>query len=516
MEGLPGLDQSCQQATGFVPAARCVPERREGAQDLVQPAVVGVLQQASAEGRESGAHDHAQVHVRGRRDDLVLQHPRGLVDHGQYRPVPCTGGIRDRARRRQAHLRIHGWIEPLLLAAFVPVEAEAPLPSRPPGLGQCDQGCRGRHPIAEFVRQNCPRVADNVDPDLVDEATGPHRHAEIGPDPVQRHDLAPFVEQVSGLVEARSQDSVHQESRPVPRDDGDLPETDHQGGDRLDRAGIGLFTPHDLDQGHAMDRVEEVHPPEPPGALQRRGHLADRQRRGIRRDHGFGPDGRLDLPEHRPLDVHAFDHGFHDQVRAPHTGVVEPARNQAHFPHRGAAAERPALHGAVEERARMGETSRHGLVTNVPHPHGDVVVCRQLGDSAPHLPGSDHRHPLHRRRAASVRPRPLAGPLTELKEEEQVPAHRRFQQRAHALGFQLQALGDRPPRALADDVQELQRGGVVAPGALQDLLARGPQDKRAPGGCPVEDAGHDPAPPPGSCRDDAPSARPSAPPFSSR
>jgi hypothetical protein len=56
---------------------------------------------------------------------------------------------------------------------------------------------------------------------------------------------------------------------------------------RGQRRVVGLGALDDLQQGHDRDRVEEVEADDPLGVVQVGGHLGDRQRGGVRREHAL-------------------------------------------------------------------------------------------------------------------------------------------------------------------------------------------------------------------------------------
>ena len=70
------------------------------------------------------------------------------------------------------------------------------------------------------------------------------------------------------------------------------------GGERGGQRGVvGLLALDDLEQRHHRDRVEEVEAHDPLRVLEVGGHLGDRQRRGVGRQHALGRDDLLDVRE---------------------------------------------------------------------------------------------------------------------------------------------------------------------------------------------------------------------------
>ena len=120
----------------------------------------------------------------------------------------------------------------------------------------------------------------NIDPDEVDESTGPHRPARA-----VRHRLVEILGRHAGLVE--DPDAVVQERDQDPVDDepGCVVAVDRLlagalgplvgGAHRLVRA---PRRPHDLDQRQQRRGVEEVHADDALRPFGRLGDLADRER----------------------------------------------------------------------------------------------------------------------------------------------------------------------------------------------------------------------------------------------
>jgi hypothetical protein len=106
-------------------------------------------------------------------------------------------------------------------------------------------------------------VAGDVQAHLVQQPEGAHGHAEAQQRLVHLGDGRALLEEESRLVQVRRQDPVDQEAGPVAHDDRRLPQPQRQGEDGGHRLVRRVLAPDDLHQGHAVDRVEEVHPGEP-------------------------------------------------------------------------------------------------------------------------------------------------------------------------------------------------------------------------------------------------------------
>ena len=64
------------------------------------------------------------------------------------------------------------------------------------------------------------------------------------------------------------------------------------------------------------------------GVGELRADLLDRQRRGVRREHGLGRDELLDLGEHLLLDAELFEDGLDDEVAVGVVGLVGRAGDE--------------------------------------------------------------------------------------------------------------------------------------------------------------------------------------------
>ena len=114
---------------------------------------------------------------------------------------------------------------------------------------------------------------------------------------------------------------VVDEDRPLAQFLADVP-------DGRERRVVRLGGPHDLEQRHQSDRVEEVHARNPLGPTQVGGHVGDREGRGVRREHALVAHQLLELCEHLLLHLELLEHGLEHQVAVGEAFVVRAPRDE--------------------------------------------------------------------------------------------------------------------------------------------------------------------------------------------
>src|SRR3954471_8212558 len=144
-----------------------------------------------------------------------------------------------------------------------------------------------------------------VEADEIDQLEGAHRM--IQPELQRLVDVArrgpAFHQHEERLVANARVDPCGDEARRLAHQHGLFPHRARHGFDRLERRRGALERLHDLDQFHAMHRVEEVHPGHARGIAQRAGHLGDAEGGGVRGNDRGRRGQLLDLLKERELQV---------------------------------------------------------------------------------------------------------------------------------------------------------------------------------------------------------------------
>jgi hypothetical protein len=96
-----------------------------------------------------------------------------------------------------------------------------------------------------------------------------------------------------------------------------------------DRLVAGLLAADDLDQPHLVHRREEVQADEALRSGAGGGQAADRQRRGVAREHAVRGQQRLGLARHLGLQRPVLEHRLDDQLAAVEGAGLDRGRDQA-------------------------------------------------------------------------------------------------------------------------------------------------------------------------------------------
>ena len=154
-------------------------------------------------------------------------------------------------------------------------------------------------------------------PDFVEQRHRPHRHAEVDHGLVERLDGVAFLEQEAGLVHVRPEDAVDDEAGAVVAVDDGLAELARESGDGDHGHVRGLLAADDLDERHAVDGIEEVHPDDVLGMLRPRRRCCVMGMVDVfvaKMAPGFRD--RFELGQHLALDVDVLDDRLDDDVGA--------------------------------------------------------------------------------------------------------------------------------------------------------------------------------------------------------
>src|SRR3954469_2817510 len=232
-----------------------------------------------------------------------------------------------------------------------------------------------------------------VEADEIDKLEGAHRM--IQPELQRLVDVArrghAFHQHEERLVANARVDPRGDEARRLADQHGLFPHAAGHGFDRLERGRCALECLDDLDQLHAMHRVEEVHPGHARGVAQRPGHLGDAEGGGVRRDDCGRRGQLLDLLKEGELQGDLLGRRFDDEV-APGQGVGEarrcgePAEDRIRIRGGGLAELVPFSHPRVDRGAALLDRS----VADVVHPRRVSAGDRRMRDPMPHRPRANY------------------------------------------------------------------------------------------------------------------------------
>ena len=331
---------------------------------------------------------------------------------------------------------------------------------------------RRRHDaIGERRPHHAAGVEGDVEADGVVERDRPHRHAEGRGGAVDRLDRRPLFEQQQRLVHVRQQHAVHEEAGAVVDDDRRLADPPCVGRGGGDRVVAGRAAADHFDQRHHAHRVEEVEAAELLGPREPAGEVADRNRRGVRAEHGVGGQLWLQAGVELALGLGVLVDRFDDEVGGGEFGVADGAVDQRRQRER---LRHVGPFGLLVE-AGLGEDALHaaadGLVRRVAERDGNAALDVRRRDPLPHDAGADDAD------RADVARRSLAGAdlLVEIAQEEDVEQRaidRRAEERRKAFGFHLAGGFDVDAGGAEHHLQRGERRRVVALGLTLDVGAR--------------------------------------------
>ena len=325
---------------------------------------VEVPERPAQERRKSEAEDGPHVPVPRRAQDAFLQAANHLVQEREHQPL--LGLVRvDRAPRGAVRQYRVDRLVHALPAAVVAVEAAGGLPALAPVAEQGGHRRRRRHALAERALHDARDTRRHVDADLVEQRAGPDRKAEVGHRAVERVDRGALLQHARRFVHVRGERAARVEAGPVPHHDHVLSHAPAEAGRGRHRERLGLGCHHHFEQRHLRHRREEVHAqhaPRPPAALR---DLADRDRRGVAREHGGLRDHALDLGQHAPLQLQVLEHRLDHQVGASEAAEVEARRDPVHALAHLAQRQASALAALVVDAARLLEPAPERLERGV-------------------------------------------------------------------------------------------------------------------------------------------------------
>ncbi len=151
-----------------------------------------------------------------------------------------------------------------------------------------------------------------------------------------------------------------------------------------------LRRPHDLDERHDGDRVEEVEADETLGVRERRADLLDRQRRRVGREDRVLGDDLLDLAEHLLLDADLLEHRLDDEVAVRVLGLVGRAVHERAQPVGGVAVEAALRLELADLVVDVRQALVDARLVEVGDEHRHLQLAQeQQRELARHEPGAD-------------------------------------------------------------------------------------------------------------------------------
>src|SRR3954469_20135491 len=170
--------------------------------------------------------------------------------------------------------------------------------------------------VAERLVQVLGHVQDGVEAQHVGEEERAHRHGARLLDHLVHvlHVEALLVHRLPDLGGRGVEDAVHDEAGRLAAADRLLLDLLGEVVGGLHRLLGRLEALDHLDQAHHRGGVEEVEADDAVGPARGLGHLADRQRAGVRAENRVARRHLVELGEHRLLDVHPLRHGLDHEV----------------------------------------------------------------------------------------------------------------------------------------------------------------------------------------------------------
>ena len=244
----------------------------------------------------------------------------------------------------------------------------------------------------------------------------------------------------------------------------------------------------DLDERHAVDRVEEVHADDVLGMLRVRGDVGDRDRRRVRGEDRARLLDAFELREDLPLDVDVLDDGLDHEVGAPEAAPVGGGGDAGELPLHLPLRHPPRVDFAPPDLRRRLVAAGDGVPVDVAHAHVRVgLVGDDVGD-----PPAHHARPQH----AGIGDVDGLGVVALVlrvfhheEEADEVLGDFALDERHDFVDLAGQAALDAAGEAGLDDVEGLERRGVVAVGLREDGLAGLAEDHAAGDGIAADRGG---------------------------
>ena len=124
------------------------------------------------------------------------------------------------------------------------------------------------------------------------------------------------------LVNHRDKDTVNDKTRSLVNGDGGLADFGCQVNDALGSFLAGELALDDLNESHAVGRIEEVATDELSGTAGASGNLGNRERRRVGSENGLGLADLVKFHEHILLQLHVLDCSLDNEVCIGEVGII--------------------------------------------------------------------------------------------------------------------------------------------------------------------------------------------------
>ncbi|MCY1397883.1 hypothetical protein D9M71_129030 [compost metagenome] len=152
---------------------------------------------------------------------------------------------------------------------------------------------------------------------------------------------------------------------------------------------VGTLAAHHFHHPHQRHRVEEMQPGDAPRVLALACDAADRQRRGVARQHRVRRHPRLQLGEQRLLGAKVLDYGLDQQVAVVQLVEAVGGDHALRGDCQHVVAQAVARGDVLEQLAVEVECLLDAFRPAVVEAHRQAAVGEQLGDAAAHDTGAD-------------------------------------------------------------------------------------------------------------------------------
>ena len=206
-----------------------------------------------------------------------------------------------------------------------------------------------------------------------------------------------FLEQQTGLVQPRDEESVDDETGSVSAHDDHLAEHFAVLNHALHGGGAGGLGRNDLNQAVLGGVVEEVQTHKAVRSTGGFGKGVDGKRRRVGGEHGVGAAHLVQRCEHGGLDVKVFEDGLDHQIRVLGRVVHPDHTGDASFDGIHLVGRKDApFHRFLEEVGNDALATLHPLGLAVNHLHVEFFLCTFLSNAGAHVAGSYHGDALNR------------------------------------------------------------------------------------------------------------------------
>ena len=361
----------------------------------------------------------------------------------------------------------------LLAFATVEVESFAALFAEQLVGDHLAKHARRLHPVAELAREIGGDMVADIQSHFVDQPQRPHRHSEIQHALVDVLDARAALEQPAGLDEVRHEDAVHEKAGAVLAHDGELADLLHELHCAPHHVQGGLPPDDDLDELHLVNRIEEMNADHALGMLGGRADFADGKRGGVGRENCLRTRQFIKLREKLLLQIHLLDGGFDDDVRVGQRHVSGGRRDAVESGARLDLGERETLHALFIKPGDARQPLGHGLGIDVAQHDADVARAGPLSDARAHDARANHGDALHGSHLHLVvtgNPGEFLRTLLEEENADEILARLGMAKLKDRVALQGERFVDGERKAVGDDFERLEHGGVMSARLAQNLL----------------------------------------------